>query len=261
MDTPVNRVKAAMAAGETTIGLWLASASPMLAEIGVAAGYDWCLIDGEHGPSDIPLMLAQAQAMSGGPASIIARVPVGDRHLIKQVLDLDIQTIMVPMVDSAAQAADMAAAVRYPPRGTRGVGALQSRASGYGLRGRYVHEAHDQTCLIVQLESRSALDAVDAIAAVDGVDCVFVGPADLAASMGHAGIADVPEVDEAIAHAFDRIHAAGKAIGILAFDTERAARYARMGATFVAVAGDIHCYAAAVRARSGDVRRAIEAAH
>ncbi len=254
MRTAENPIKSAMARGQATLGLWLASAHPTMAEVGASAGYDWCLIDAEHGPNDIPLMLLQAQAMSGGTAAIAARVPVGERALIKQVLDLDIQTLMVPMVDTAEQAADLVASVRYPPHGARGVGALQSRASGYGARTAYVHEAADQTCLIAQLESRTALDNVDAIAAVPGVDCVFVGPADLAASMGHVGTFGVPEVEEAIAHAFERIKAADKAVGILAFDPATAARYAGMGATFIAIAGDIHLYAAAARARVAQVR-------
>ncbi len=259
MDTPTNQIKAALARGETIIGLWMAFATPTAAEIGAACGYDWCLIDGEHGPNDIPLMLAQLQAMSGSGTSVAVRVPVGDRRLIKQVLDLGIQTVVVPMVDGAEQAADMVAAVRYPPQGLRGVGALQSRATGYGANLGYIADANDQICVIVQLESRAALDDVDAIAATDGVDVVFIGPADLAASMGYAGTFGHPEVEAGIEHAIRRIRVAGKAVGILSFDPAIAARYAAMGVTFIAVAGDIALYAKAAKARAAEVRAAIAA--
>lgn len=259
MDTPGNPIKAAMRRGETTIGLWMAFAHPTAAEIAGSAGYDWCVIDGEHGPNDVPLMMLQAQAMSGGSAAVAVRVPVGDRRLIKQVLDLGIQTVVVPMVDTPEDAAAMVQAVRYPPHGLRGVGAIQSRASFYGAHTAYVNQANDNICLIAQLESRAALENVDAIAGTDGVDCVFIGPSDLAASMGHSGTFGVAEVEDAIAHAIGRIRAAGKAAGILAFDPARAAAHAANGATFIAVAGDVISYATAIRTRAAEARKAIGA--
>ncbi|PQO23186.1 4-hydroxy-2-oxoheptanedioate aldolase [Rhodobacteraceae bacterium WD3A24] len=247
MPVPHNPFKAALAARRPQIGLWLALAHPAAAEICAGAGFDWVVIDGEHGPNDIPLMLSQLQAVAAKPAHPVVRVPVGEPWQIKQVLDLGAQTVLVPMVESAEQARAMVRAMRYPPEGIRGVGAALARASDYGAVGDYVTAANDETCLLVQVESRAGLAAIDAIGAVDGVDGIFIGPSDLAADMGHPGRPDAPEVAGAIDDALARIHAAGKPSGILAFDPALARRRLEAGVTFVAVGADVTLLAKGAR--------------
>lgn len=242
-----NPFKAALAARHPQIGLWMALAHPSAAEICAGAGFDWVVIDGEHGPSDIPLMLSQLQAVAAKPAHPVVRVPVGETRLIKQVLDIGAQSVLVPMVESGRQAREMVRAMRYPPEGIRGVGAALARASDYGAIGDYVTAANAEVCLLVQVESRAGLVAIDEIAAVDGVDGVFIGPADLAADMGHPGRPDTAEVAGAIDDALARIHAAGKPSGILAFDTALARRRLEAGVTFVAVGADVTLLAKGAR--------------
>ncbi|WP_157937676.1 aldolase/citrate lyase family protein [Oceaniglobus roseus] len=247
MAAPENRLKAALAEGRLQVGLWLAFAHPTAAEIASRAGFDWCLIDAEHGPNDIPLILAQMQAMGGGAASVAVRVPVGETRILKQVLDIGAQTVLVPMVDTAEQAAALVRAVHYPPKGIRGVGAMQSRATFFGEDTGYVAGAGDQVCLMVQAETRTAMANLDAIAAVEGVDCVFIGPADLAADMGHLGNPGHPDVVAAIEDGVKRIRAAGKAAGIITFDAARIAHYAGLGFTFLGTGGDVALFTRAVR--------------
>lgn len=239
MDLPRNTFKAALAAGRSQIGLWQALASPVTTEICAAAGFDWLLVDGEHGPNDIPLLAAQLRAAAPFPTHAVGRVPIGEVHLIKQYLDLGFQTLLVPMVESVAQAERLARACRYPPDGIRGVGAGLVRASGYGRRGDYLAQADAEVCLIVQIETRPGLDALDGIAAVDGVDGVFIGPADLAAALGHRGQPGAPAVQDAIADGVARIRAAGKPAGALAADDALVRRYLELGMTFVAVGSDV----------------------
>lgn len=256
MPAPQNPLKAALAEGRPQIGLWMALAHPVAAEIGANAGFDWCLIDGEHAPNDVPLILAQLQAMKGG-AHPCVRVPVGDLRIIKQMLDMGLQSILVPMVNTADDARAMVRAVRYPPLGLRGVGAAQARATGYGATGDYLATAADQICLMVQAETREAIENIDAIAGTDGVDCVFLGPADLAASLGHLGEMEHPEVAQAIAHASERIRAAGKAVGMISFAPGKAAAMREAGATFLAIGGDVALYAAAARNLAAEARAAL----
>ncbi|MDI1275616.1 aldolase/citrate lyase family protein [Polaromonas sp.] len=251
MQTPVNTFKQALIEKRPQIGLWLGLASPYSTEICAGAGFDWLLIDGEHAPNDINSILAQLQVMAGYPAShAIARVPMGHGHvgeaLIKQYLDIGVLTLLVPMVDTPAQAAALVRASRYPQvdaqgkdtGGIRGMGG--ARASRWGRYPQYAHEANAQVCLLVQAETQTALDNLDAIAAVDGVDGVFIGPADLSASMGHVGNPAHPAVQAAIADAILRINKAGKAAGILTPDEATARTYLALGATFVAVGLDTH---------------------
>lgn len=254
MPAAKNLFKAALAEGRAQIGLWMGLANPIATEICAGAGFDWVVIDGEHAPNDLPLMLAQLQAAAAKPAHPVLRVPVGEAWLIKQVLDIGAQTVLVPMVDSAAQAEALVRAMRYPPQGMRGVGAALARASDYGAVDDYVQTANAETCLLVQVESRTGLDALDDIAAVEGVDGVFIGPADLAADMGYAGRADVPEVQAAIDAALVRIRKAGKPAGILTFDLEAARRYLARGAGFVAVGADVALLAQAARNLAGAFR-------
>ncbi len=238
MPAPFNTFKAALAAGRAQIGLWLGLANPVTADLCANAGFDWLLIDGEHAPNDIPTILAQAQAI-GTRAHVIVRPPLGEVHRLKQILDLGVQTILVPMIETAEQAETMARAMLYPPQGMRGVGAALARASNYGTTPGYLASANAQTCLLLQIESRAGLAQLEAIAVTPGVDGIFIGPADLAADMGHLGNPAAPEVQAAVEDALARIISAGKAAGILTSDRGLAQRYLDLGATFVAVGSDV----------------------
>lgn len=248
MQTPSNPFKTALAQREPQIGLWLALADAYCAEICAGAGFDWLLIDGEHAPNGLTDILAQLQAIAAYPGTnAIARVPVGEAALIKQYLDLGAQTVLVPMVDTAEQAAHLVRACRYPqdddhvnaPGGRGGIrGMAGARASRWGRYPHYAKEANDRVCLLVQAETRTALQNLDAIAATPGVDGVFIGPADLSASLGHVGDPNHPEVQVAIEDAIARILKAGKAPGILTSDEAQARHYLALGAVFVAVGLD-----------------------
>jgi len=248
-----NPFKAALQAGKPQIGLWLSMASPYMAEVSATAGFDWLLIDGEHSPNDLQSTLAALQAIAPYPSQPIVRVVEGSQHIIKQALDIGAQTILVPMVDTAAQAAQVVAATRYPPQGVRGVGSAIARASRWNARTDYLAVADDETCLLVQAESATAMANLAAICAVDGVDGVFIGPADLAASMGHRGKANHPEVQAAIEAAIKTISASGKAAGILTGDVAQARHYLALGCGFVAVGVDVLVYANAARALAAEM--------
>lgn len=236
MQNPTNTFKHGLRAQQPQIGLWVSLASPYSTEICAGAGFDWLLLDGEHAPNDLQSLSAQLQVIAGYDSQPVCRVPVGDAVLIKQYLDLGVQTLLVPMVDTPQQAASLVQACRYPPHGIRGMAG--ARASRWGRISRYAHEANDQVCLLVQAETRLALTNLDAILAVDGVDGVFIGPADLSASMGHVGNPGHPEVQAAIEDAIRRIRAAGKAPGILTADVTLAQGYLELGALYVAVGLD-----------------------
>jgi 4-hydroxy-2-oxoheptanedioate aldolase len=241
MQTPVNTFKQALAERRAQIGLWLGLANAYSAEICAGAGFDWLLVDGEHAPNGLQDLLAQSQAIAAYPAThAIARVPVGDAALIKQTLDLGFQTVLVPMVDTPEQAAQLVRACRYPQDdGQGGVrGMAGARASRWGRFPNYAKEANAQVCLLVQAETSEALKHLDVIAATPGVDGVFIGPADLSASMGHVGNPGHPEVQAAIEDAIRRILQAGKAPGILTSDEAQARHYLALGAVFVAVGLD-----------------------
>lgn len=231
--------KTRLAEGKPLLGLWQALANNYAADICARAGFDWLLFDGEHSPNTAQTLLAQLQAIAPYPSEAIARVPAGDPVSIKQYLDIGFTTLLVPMVDSARQAEDVVAACRYPPRGIRGVASATARATGFGLDPAYLREVADRVTVIVQIESRSALDDIDAIAAVDGVDALFIGPADLSASLGHLGNPGHAEVQEAIAHAKARIDAAGKPAGIFALSPEDARRRIGEGFRFLSIGTDI----------------------
>ena len=241
MQTPPNLFKTAIAQRQPQIGLWLSLASAYSAEICAGSGFDWLLIDGEHAPNGISSVLAQLQAVAAYPQTQpLARLPVGDAALIKQHLDLGAQTLLIPMVDTPAQAAALVHACRYPQDDGKGGirGMAGARASRWGRYPNYAKEANDRVCLLVQAETRTAIDNLDAIAAIDGVDGVFIGPADLSASLGHVGNPGHPEVQKVIEDAIKRILKAGKAPGILSVDEAQAQRYLSMGAVFVAVGLD-----------------------
>lgn len=262
MQTPLNTFKQALHNKQAQIGLWLGLASAYSAELCAGAGFDWLLIDGEHSPNDLQSILAQLQAIAPYPSHPIARVPMGHGHvgeaLIKQYLDLGVQTLLVPMVDTPEQAATLVRATRYPQDDGKGGirGMAGARASGWGRNPAYVHEANAQICLLAQVETQTALTNLDAIAATDGVDGVFIGPADLSASLGHIGNPGHPQVQAAIEDAIRRIVRAGKAAGILSSDETVARHYLDLGATFVAVGLDTnllvrHTSALAARFKAG----------
>jgi 4-hydroxy-2-oxoheptanedioate aldolase len=239
MPAPHNPFKSALKDKRPQIGLWLALANAYTAEILGNAGYDWLLIDGEHAPNDIPLVMAQLQALKGSSSHPIVRVPIGEAWIIKQVLDIGAQSVLVPMVESGEQAQALVRAMRYPPQGMRGVGAALARASGFNRIPDYLQTANDEVCLLLQIESRAGLAALDDIAMTEGVDGVFIGPADLAADMGFLGKPGAPEVQEAVEAALLRIQSHGKAAGILTADQALARRYLELGATFVAIGNDV----------------------
>lgn len=238
MTGPANPFKTALREGRPQIGLWLGLANAYTTELCAGAGFDWLLIDGEHAPNDLRSTLSQLQAIAAYPSHPIVRPPVGETHLIKQILDIGAQTLLIPMVETAGQAADLVAATRYPPHGVRGVGSALARASRWNRRAGYLEGADEEVCLLLQVESRRGLDNIDAIAEVPGVDGVFIGPADLSAALGHRGNPGHLEVQAAIAHAIARILVAGKAPGILSTDAPMARSYLEQGCRFVAVGTD-----------------------
>jgi len=249
MQMPVNRFKQALREGRVQLGLWVGLADPYVAEALATTGYDWLLIDGEHAPNDLRSMLAQLQAVAPYPSHPIVRPPHGDVALIKQVLDIGAQTLLIPMVETAEQAARMVAATRYPPQGLRGVGSALARSSRWNQIGDYLDAADAQMCVLVQVETGSAMVRVAEIAAVDGVDGVFFGPADLSASMGYRGQPGHPEVQAAIAGGIAAVLAAGKAAGILTADPALARHYLALGALFVAVGVDTSLLVRAAKAQ------------
>jgi 4-hydroxy-2-oxoheptanedioate aldolase len=236
MELPQNTFKAALRAGTPQLGLWLGLANAYTAEICAGAGFDWLLIDGEHGPNDLRTILAQLQAIAAYSSHAVVRPPIGDPVVIKQYLDIGAQSLLIPMVENAEQARRLVAATRYPPVGIRGV--ASARASRWGRVPRYLHEASSEICLLLQVETRKGLAALDEIAAVDGVDGVFIGPSDLSADMGHAENPTHPDVRKEIESAAARIARAGKPAGILTTNEELARKCLVLGYRFVAVGTD-----------------------
>jgi len=238
MDILTNHFKRALRAGRPQIGLWAGLANPYTAEICAGAGFDWLLIDGEHAPNTLQTMLGQLQAVAPYPVAPVVRPPWNDFVQIKQILDAGAQTLLVPMIQSAEEATAAVAAMRYPPHGMRGLGSALARSSRWNRIPDYVQRANDEMCLLVQVETPQGVQALDDILAIEGVDGVFIGPADLSASMGHLGNPGHPEVRAAIDDAVGRIVRAGKAAGILHTDPAQARHYLELGATFVAVGVD-----------------------
>jgi 4-hydroxy-2-oxoheptanedioate aldolase len=227
------------AATRPLAGIWVCSGSPLVAEICAGSGMDWVLIDMEHSPNGLESTLAQLQAVAAYPSTPVVRVPSADPVTIKQVLDLGAQSILVPMVSSAAEAEAVVQAAHYPPRGIRGVGSALARSARWNRVDDYLTDVAAHVSVFVQVETARGVEAAAEIAAVDGVDGVFVGPADLAASMGLLGQQTHPEVTAAVLHTLDAVRAAGKPVGVNAFDPAVADAYLDAGASFVLVGADV----------------------
>ncbi|ALM54298.1 HpcH/HpaI aldolase family protein [Halomonas huangheensis] len=238
MELPVNPFKASLN-GTTRYGCWAGFGTAYAAEILATTGFDWLLIDGEHAPNPVPSILAQLQAVAAYSSAPVVRAVNHDPALIKQLLDIGTQTLMIPMVDTAEQAEALVRATRFPPHGFRGVGGGLTRATRWDAVPDYIQTAHQELTLIAQVESRQAIDNVEAIAATDGIDAVFVGPADLSTGVGHVGNPGHEDVQAMIRHALKATKDAGKAAGILAPAEEDAKRYAEWGFDFIAVGIDI----------------------
>ncbi len=238
MQIAKNSFRAALQAGKNQIGLWVGLADSNVAEALAGCGFDWLLLDGEHAPNNVRTILEQLRAVAPYPVHPIVRPVQGDVALIKQYLDVGAQTLLVPMVDTPEQAQRMVQAMRYPPHGIRGVGAALARASRWNQVTDYLKNAGDEMCLLVQAETTLAVKNLKAIAAVEGVDGVFFGPADLSAAMGYLGQPTHPEVVKTMLQGIATVRAAGKAAGILMTDQKMAHMYLEAGAQFVAVGVD-----------------------
>ena len=238
MQMPVNGFKQAIQRRQQQIGLWVGLADSYVAELFASAGFDWLLIDAEHAPNDPRSVLRQLQAVAPYPVHPIVRPVHGRVELIKQYLDIGAQTLLIPMVETAEQALQMVAATRYPPRGIRGVGSALARASRWNQIDGYLQRCEAEMCVLVQVESINGLQNLESIAAVDGVDGVFFGPADLSASMGLLGKSMDPSVQRAILEGIARVRKAGKAAGMLSGDRRFAQDCLAAGAAFVAVGVD-----------------------
>ena len=252
MNLPINHFKQRLLAGEQQIGLWTTLSSAYAAEVVAGAGFDWLLLDTEHSPGGVETTLAQLQAVAPYPVSAVVRPAANDPVLIKKFLDIGAQTLLVPYVQTVEEARAAVAAMRYPPQGLRGV-AGTTRATRFGRVKDYAARAHEQLCLLAQVETGEALERLEDIALVEGVDAVFIGPNDLAASLGHAGDMAHPEVVAAVEGAITRLKAIGKPSGILT-SPDFARRCISLGSTFTAVGGDISLLARAADALAAQFR-------
>jgi 4-hydroxy-2-oxoheptanedioate aldolase len=237
MQLPVNKFKRAIQAGQLQIGFWSILSSHVTVEILAGAGFDWLVLDTEHAPNELPMVYAQLQACKGGTAHPVVRLPWNDMVTIKRFLDIGVQTLLIPYVETEEQARDAVSYTRYPPRGVRGYSAAP-RASYFGRVKNYPEICESELCVLVQIETRLGLDNLEAIARVPGVDGVFIGPGDLSASLGHVGNAKHPEVLATLESTIERIKACGKPAGILTGDEQLAHRYIELGCVFTAVGSD-----------------------
>ncbi len=233
-----NKLKQDLKSGRPLYGFFNGIPHPYAAEICAGAGFDWVLIDMEHSPFDLNGVLLQLQAMARYDVPVLVRPPVGDAILIKQLLDIGVQTLFVPMVETAEQATALVQAMRYPPAGIRGIGTGMARAAKWGREPAYLDRADDEMCLIVQIESKAALDNLDAIAHVEGVDCLLIGPADLSAALGYKGKATHPDMVEIFTQTLQRIRLHGKAAGIMAVTPDLIKHYVDAGANMIVTGVD-----------------------
>ena len=233
-----NPFKRALAKRATQIGLWSSLCSHLVAEVLAGSGFDWIVIDSEHGPNELGGIIHQLQAMGPYPVEPVVRLPIADAVAIKRFLDAGARTLLFPMVQNEEEAAAIVAATRYPPAGIRGV-AWAHRGNRFGRVPNYLSNAADSICVLVQAETVQAVKNLEAMAAVPGIDGIFIGPSDLAAALGHLGNPAHPDVQAVIADAVARGNAAGKAMGILTANKAEAQRYLELGFTFVAVGSDV----------------------
>lgn len=241
--------RAALAASDRPLaGMWVCAGSTVATEIAAGSGLDWLLVDMEHSALSLETVLAQLQTAAGYPVTPVVRVPWNDPVLIKQVLDIGAQNLIVPMVSSADEARAAVAATRYPPAGIRGVGSALARSARWNRVDDYLHDAAAHVSVTVQIETAAGVEAAAEIAAVEGVDAVFVGPSDLSASMGLLGRQSHPDVVAAVHRVFAAAHAAGIPVGVNAFDPAVAEEYLDAGADFVAVGADVALLARASEA-------------
>lgn len=238
MEMPKNLFKKRLLAAETQIGLWNSLASAYSTEICAGAGFDWMLLDTEHSPSDVLVVLSQLQAASAYATQCVVRPAWNDTVLIKRFLDIGVQSLLLPFVQNAEEAKAAVRACRYPPQGVRGV-AVTVRANRFGRVPDYLSEVHKELCILVQAETREALRNLDEILAVDGIDGVFIGPSDLAADMGLLGKSNAPEVRTEIEAAIRKIRSRGKAAGFLWGNADECAHWIDVGANFIAVGSDL----------------------
>lgn len=242
MSSPYSRLpnsfRSRVLGGEQVIGCWLSLASNLVSEVIGYAGFDWLLLDAEHSPNDIHSLISQLQSLKDSSSAPVVRPAWNDPVQIKRLLDIGFYNFLIPFIESPEQAQAAVAATRYPPQGIRGVSVAQ-RSNRYGYEQDYFSKINDNICLIVQIESRKGVDACAGIAAVDGVDCLFIGPSDLSAALGHFGQPQHPEVQEAIRHITDSAKSNGKAVGILAPVEADAQRYLAMGIHVTAVGSDL----------------------
>lgn len=242
-----NKFKEALSGAKPVFGLWQGIPDTTVAEIGAGAGFDWVLVDAEHGPFDLRSIMLHLQAIEPHPVSAIVRPAEGSTTLIKQLLDIGAQTLLLPMVDSAEQAKQIVAAAKYPPVGIRGLGTSMARAANWNRTPGYLDKANDEVCIVVQIETLAGLNNIEEIVRVEGVDAAFIGPSDLSAAMGYVGNPGHPDVIAAIEGAFKAIHAAGKQAGVLAVTKELANKYIAAGARFIGVGVDAALLANATR--------------
>ena len=235
---PVNLFKQAIREGRPQIGLWSSLCSNLAAEVIAGSGFDWILVDTEHAPNELPMVFSQLQALAGGMAAPVVRPAWNDMVLMKRLLDIGAQNLLVPYVQTAEEARAAVASTRYPPQGVRGV-AVSARGSRYGRMKDYYKRIDDEICVLVQIETQQALENIETIAAVDGIDGLFIGPSDLAADLGHLGETNHPEVRAAIENALNRIRKTGKASGILAPIEADARHWLSLGCVVLAVGSDI----------------------
>ena len=254
MELPRNSFKHALKAGSAQIGLWSSLSSNYSVEVIAGAGFDWMLLDSEHSPADLENLLLQLQAAAAYATHPVVRVPWNDMVTIKRVLDIGAQSLLVPYISSAEEARAAVSYVRYPPQGVRGV-AGTTRATRFGRVKDYARHAHEEICLLLQVETQAGLDAIEAICETEGVDGVFVGPADLHASLGHTGEIANPKVKPVIDDAIRRIGRAGKAPGILTPSEDDARHWLDCGALFVAVGADVGILARGAEALAAKFKR------
>jgi 4-hydroxy-2-oxoheptanedioate aldolase len=238
MELPANHFKRAIKAGHLQIGLWCSLSSNVAVEVVAGSGFDWLLLDTEHAPNELPMVYSQLQASSEGTAHPIVRPPSNDAVTLKRFLDAGVQTFLVPYVQTAEEAERAVAATRYPPRGARGFAAT-SRASRFGRIKNYHIRCEQELCVLVQVETQLGIDNIAAIAKVDGIDGIFIGPGDLSASLGYLGEPGHPAVQAVIESAIERIKSCGNVPGILAGDEKMARRYIDLGCLFTAVGADV----------------------